>query len=1129
MDFDVTKENIQPLRGGRNVQQLGMALQAQTNRDLQQQLLHQREEFENAIRNYEGDDPLENYYQYISWVEQSYPKNGHEGNLFPLLEHCLKKFEDDQRYYADRRFCKLWIKYIDMTSNPIEMYQMVHAKGICIGCADLYRAWAYYHEAVGDFQSAHKVFEAGKQALAQPYDELDQAHKSLVMAAGQHMLYGRNENLLVQKRQALTSLHTFGMGRVSNVRTASSSSAAPVVVPNSNTRTIPNASIQVFEERGAASLLASNQHLKRAEAAPNSIILAARRDEAPKENVLKPGPWTTCPVTSKKIPAKVETFTIHEDGADNDVMAGIKLPPNHAKETFEDYSKWRVSICTPDPDDPTKIPQYPKDRVYIDLNTEYSLEELRSQRYRSKSNLANLSNNNNNLTVQKTLTPTKNQSLVDVSPKASFVIATPVMDRLNATEMQVPQISFHMAPNKSSMFLQPFRISDSVNIRSTPSTSSRGNPPGNNSPFGSQSGFMGLPPPTTTFNMTSTSNQIHIIDEDDDDDDDVVYPLKSDKSTSSATPNFNNLQPQAIPQFKIYEESLQEMSNLKGSAMKTTPIQSLNADDIVETGSRGGMDIAATAQPTECAKRMEIFEDSSASESGSSPVVVPSVTNSETTFACNTQIFNINLNTMNVSTPKNLKKEQQEPLEDIPMQVNDVRKQLFSEPNYKFLSTIKEETKSYESSSSSNGTKSSLINQRTKLSNISEEHTSYLSQNMMANAELRRSLLGPLINDNAAITPTIPSISNSSNDTTATIIVPASPVEESVNVFLGRKIPTPADVRPLATAPSNPFRSSFINELLERVQFPGPHSDGYKYLYDLPRLSVRKEPITIGSDQYVMEKQLGKGSFGTVWKGYHLMFGTNVALKYQKPANKWEFYICRELQARLKDHPLRDRFMDVTIGYFSPQSSILVSNFMPHGSLLDIANLYKQKLGRIMKEPLCIYFASEMLRIIEAMHSAKIIHADIKPDNFLAYLLPDNSVSLQLIDFGCSIDMSLFPPGTTFTCSITTENFICCEIRDGRPWSYHTDLFCVAATAHVLLFDKYIVMNKKNGMWSITNRLPRYARIDLWNMFFSTLLNQQNGPADTKTLLSMLDDTLASVSTDFTAELRSLVNLLKNR
>uniref|UniRef100_V5GRK0 Mitotic checkpoint serine/threonine-protein kinase n=1 Tax=Anoplophora glabripennis TaxID=217634 RepID=V5GRK0_ANOGL len=187
MDFDLSKENIQPLRGGRNVQQLGMALQAQSNREYQLELLQQKEEFDNLIRNYDGDDPLENYYNYISWIEQSYPKHGHEGNLVPLLEHCLSLFENDKRYTNDRRFCKLWIKYFDLQQNPLELYHMMRAKGLCCGCADLYRAWAYYYEAVGDFQSANNVFEDGKRVLAQPYEDLENAHQNLIMAAGQHV------------------------------------------------------------------------------------------------------------------------------------------------------------------------------------------------------------------------------------------------------------------------------------------------------------------------------------------------------------------------------------------------------------------------------------------------------------------------------------------------------------------------------------------------------------------------------------------------------------------------------------------------------------------------------------------------------------------------------------------------------------------------------------------------------------------------------------------------------------------------------------------------------------------------------------------------------------------------------
>lgn len=171
-----------------------------------------------------------------------------------------------------------------------------------------------------------------------------------------------------------------------------------------------------------------------------------------------------------------------------------------------------------------------------------------------------------------------------------------------------------------------------------------------------------------------------------------------------------------------------------------------------------------------------------------------------------------------------------------------------------------------------------------------------------------------------------------------------------------------------------------------------------------------------------------------------------------------------------------------------------------------------------------------MLKIISTLHQAKIIHGDIKPDNFLVYILSDGVLQLQLIDFGASIDMSLFPPESSFTRRVTTKDFVCCEMHDGRPWNYHTDLFCVAATAHVLLFNNYLQMQKRDGgEWFITQRFTRYMRTDLWNTFFNTLLNQQNGPADPEALIVFLKDALHSFGDKLNEEMRKLINILNNQ
>lgn len=118
-------------------------------------------------------------------------------------------------------------------------------------------------------------------------------------------------------------------------------------------------------------------------------------------------------------------------------------------------------------------------------------------------------------------------------------------------------------------------------------------------------------------------------------------------------------------------------------------------------------------------------------------------------MACaeNTQIFNFNLNEMNVSTPLRKRSDgpPQSPTGD---PLNSSRKQLFMAPEKK-LSTIMEETRSYSSSTTSGSMGNTAIPKPQHLSSIVEEQgpsdSSYnfnLEQNMKANAALRSSLFG---------------------------------------------------------------------------------------------------------------------------------------------------------------------------------------------------------------------------------------------------------------------------------------------------------------------------------------------------------------------------------------------------
>lgn len=46
-------------------------------------------------------------------------------------------------------------------------------------------------------------------------------------------------------------------------------------------------------------------------------------------------------------------------------------------------------------------------------------------------------------------------------------------------------------------------------------------------------------------------------------------------------------------------------------------------------------------------------------------------------------------------------------------------------------------------------------------------------------------------------------------------------------------------------------------------------------------------------------------------------------------------------------------------------------------------NVYKTLSDKLMPQPLVMYFAACILNTVEQLHAARIIHADIKPDNFL--------------------------------------------------------------------------------------------------------------------------------------------------
>lgn len=69
----------------------------------------------------------------------------------------------------------------------------------------------------------------------------------------------------------------------------------------------------------------------------------------------------------------------------------------------------------------------------------------------------------------------------------------------------------------------------------------------------------------------------------------------------------------------------------------------------------------------------------------------------------------------------------------------------------------------------------------------------------------------------------------------------------------------------------------------------------------------------------------------------------------------------------------------------------------------------------------------------------------------------------------------------------------CIEMRENRPWTYQLDLYGLAGIIHVLLFGKYMDVEKNaNGFWMHKTHMPRYFNKSLWEKIFKSLLNIRN-------------------------------------
>lgn len=289
--------------------------------------------------------------------------------------------------------------------------------------------------------------------------------------------------------------------------------------------------------------------------------------------------------------------------------------------------------------------------------------------------------------------------------------------------------------------------------------------------------------------------------------------------------------------------------------------------------------------------------------------------------------------------------------------------------------------------------------------------------------------------------------------------------------------------------------------------------------------------------EYTLRKELGAGAFAPVYlvensspeetedddapvvmgKGTsslaHNQRRRLEALKMETPPSAWEFHMMRLAHDRLgpQDRATASLSCALEMHLYQDEGFLLLP-FHPHGSLLDVVNIFRAESSGVMDESLAMFFTIELFRTVEGLHSRQILHGDLKADNCLLRLGGEAlsaqwradgsggwcSRGVTLIDFGRGIDMRAFVPEVQFVADWKTTAQDCAEMREGRPWTWQIDYHGLAGIIHCLLFGKYIetVRCDAGGLgtqagrrYRIREGLKRYWQTEIWGECFDMLLN----------------------------------------
>lgn len=158
-------------------------------------------------------------------------------------------------------------------------------------------------------------------------------------------------------------------------------------------------------------------------------------------------------------------------------------------------------------------------------------------------------------------------------------------------------------------------------------------------------------------------------------------------------------------------------------------------------------------------------------------------------------------------------------------------------------------------------------------------------------------------------------------------------------------------------------------------------------------------------DRLFIVSQLGKGSYGTVYKCRSMRLQRDVALKVQHPMS-WDpvaegkplpRYMRIEHESTMLNALSGMGYPDVYESGFHGPVKFYVMEIAGEGSL---GSYIRKRPDGILPHHIACHIGAQMFRTLEAVHQRRILIYDIHPDNMMYQRIPGGLLRLRLIDPG---------------------------------------------------------------------------------------------------------------------------------